>query len=148
HAARLVPVYPETDKLTSRWLRPKIQSLLPHADGLEEFVPLELLARREFLSRSAAVRQVHFPDSAQSLERARERLAFEEMFVLQLAAQLAKRARKALTAQPVPFDEPTARGFVKALPFQLTNAQRLAAWRILQDIARPQPMNRLLEGDV
>src|SRR6266496_1190321 len=70
------------------------------------------------------------------------------MFLLQLAAQLAKRARKALTAQPVPFDEPTARGFVKALPFRLTNAQRLAAWRILQDIARPQPMNRLLEGDV
>src|SRR2546426_11278683 len=70
------------------------------------------------------------------------------MVVLQLAAQLAKRARKALTAQPVPFDEPTARGFVKALPFQLTKAQRVAAWQILQDVARPQPMNRLLEGDV
>jgi ATP-dependent DNA helicase RecG len=94
------------------------------------------------------VRQVHFPESTQSLERARERLAFEEMFVLQLAAQLAKRARKALTAQPVPFDEPAARGFVKALPFKLTNAQRVAAWQILQDIAHSQPMNRLLEGDV
>ena len=148
HAARLVPIYPETEGLTSKWLRAKIQPLLHYADELEEFLPSELLARRGFLSRAAAVRQVHFPDSPQSLERARERLAFEEMFVLQLAAQLAKRARKALTAQPVPFDEPTARGFVKALPFQLTNAQRIAAWQILQDIARPQPMNRLLEGDV
>ena len=148
HAARLVPIYPETEKLTSRWLRPKIQSLLRYADELEEFIPGELLARRAFLSRAAAVRQVHFPESAQALERAQERLAFEEMFVLQLAAQLAKRARKALTAQAVPFDETTARGFVKALPFTLTNAQRVAAWQILQDIARPQPMNRLLEGDV
>jgi ATP-dependent DNA helicase RecG len=148
HAARLVPIYRETEGLTSKWLRTKIQSVLRYADELEEFLPAELLARRGFLSRAAAVRQAHFPESAQSLERARERLAFEEMFVLQLAAQLAKRARKALTAQPVPFDEPAARGFVKALPFQLTNAQRVAAWQILQDIARPQPMNRLLEGDV
>jgi len=94
HAARLVPIYPETEKLTSRWLRPKIQSLLRYADELEEFMPGELLARRGFLSRAAAVRQVHFPESAQALERARERLAFEEMFVLQLAAQLAKRLRR------------------------------------------------------
>jgi ATP-dependent DNA helicase RecG len=148
HAARLVPIYRETEGLTSKWLRSKIQAVLRYADELEEFIPSELLARRGFLSRAAAVRQVHFPDSAQALERARERLAFEEMFVLQLAAQLAKRARKALTAQPVAFDEMAARGFVKALPFKLTNAQRIAAWQILQDMARPQPMNRLLEGDV
>lgn len=148
HAARLVPIYRETEGLTSRWLRPKVQAVLPLADRLEEFLPGELLNRRHFVTRAAAVRQVHFPESAQSLERARERLAFEEMFVLQLAAQVAKRARKALTAQPVPFDEPTARGFVNALPFKLTNAQRVAAWQILQDLARPQPMNRLLEGDV
>jgi ATP-dependent DNA helicase RecG len=148
HAARLVPIYRETEGLTSKWLRPKIQSLLRYADELQEFLPGELLQRRGFLSRAEAVRQAHFPGSAQALERARERLAFEEMFVLQLAAQLAKRARKALTAQPVAFDESTARGFVKALPFTLTNAQRIAAWQILQDIARPQPMNRLLEGDV
>ena len=148
HAARLVPIYRETEGLTSKWLRSKLQSLLRYADELEEFLPHELIARRGFLSRAEAVRQVHFPQSTQSLERARERLAFEEMFVLQLAAQLAKRARKALTAQAVPFDEPTARGFVKALPFTLTKAQRLAAWQILRDIARAQPMNRLLEGDV
>lgn len=148
HSARLVPVYRETEGLSSKWLRSKIQSLLRYADELEEFLPSELLERRSFLSRPAAVRQVHFPESAQALDRARERLAFEEMFVLQLAAQLAKQARKALTAQPVTFDETSARGFVKALPFKLTNAQRVAAWQILQDMARSVPMNRLLEGDV
>jgi ATP-dependent DNA helicase RecG len=76
HAARLVPIYRETDGLTSKWLRPKIQSLLRYADELEEFLPGELLQRRGFLSRAEAVRQAHFPGSAQALERARERLAF------------------------------------------------------------------------
>ncbi len=148
HAARLVPVYRETEGLTSKWLRPKIQAVLRLADQLDEFLPMDLLTRREFMPRAEAVRQVHYPASAALLDRAKERLAFEEMFVLQVAAQMAKRARQARSAPVVPFDEPTARGFVKALPFKLTNAQRVAAWQILQDLARPQPMNRLLEGDV
>jgi ATP-dependent DNA helicase RecG len=148
NVARLVPIYRETEGLTSKWLRPKIQSVLPLTEQLEEFLPEELLERRGFLSRAAAVEQVHFPESSGALERARQRLSFEEMFVLQLAAQVAKRGRKALTAHRIPFDEVSARGFVHALPFRLTNAQRVAAWQILQDIARPQPMNRLLEGDV
>ena len=148
HAARLVPVYRETEGLTSKWLRPKIQSVLSLADQLDEFLPVELVTRRNLMARAEAVRQAHYPASAERLDRAKARLAFEEMFVLQVAAQLAKRARMARTAQRVPFDEPAARGFVKALPFRLTNAQRIAAWQILRDLARPQPMNRLLEGDV
>ena len=148
NVARLVPIYRETEGLTSKWLRPKVQSVLPLADQLDEFLPAELLPRRSFMARDEAVRQVHYPASAAQLDRAKERLAFEEMFVLQVAAQMAKRARKALTAQPVRFDDSTARGFVNSLPFKLTNAQRVAAWQILQDLARRQPMNRLLEGDV
>ncbi|TME58227.1 MAG: ATP-dependent DNA helicase RecG [Chloroflexi bacterium] len=148
NVARLVPIYRETEGLTSKWLRPKVQSVLPLADQLDEFLPAELLPRRSFMARDEAVRQVHYPASAAQLDRAKERLAFEEMFVLQVAAQMAKRARKALTAQPVRFDDSTARGFVNSLPFKLTNAQRVAAWQILQDLARQQPMNRLLEGDV
>jgi len=148
NVARLVPVYRETEGLTSKWLRPKIQALLSLADELEEFLPPELLARRNLMTRADAVRQVHYPSSAALLDRARERLAFEEMFVLQLAAQVAKRARKTLTAHAVAFDEATARGFVASLPFKLTTAQRVAAWQILQDLSRLEPMNRLLEGDV
>ncbi len=148
NVARLVPIYRETEGLTSKWLRPKIQRVLPMADQLDEFLPAELLTRRSLMGRAEAVRQVHYPASAVRLDRAKERLAFEEMFVLQVAAQMAKRARKARSAPVVPFDEPTARGFVKALPFKLTNAQRVAAWQILQDLACPEPMNRLLEGDV
>jgi ATP-dependent DNA helicase RecG len=148
HAARLVPIYRETEKLTSRWLRPKVQAILPLASQLDEFLPADLLARRDLPPRSAAVKQIHFPDSVPALESARNRLAFEEMFLLEVAAQQAKRARTAHNANPVRFDEATARGFVASLPFKLTNAQRVAAWQILKDLAQPYPMNRLLEGDV
>jgi ATP-dependent DNA helicase RecG len=148
HAARLVPIYRETEKLTSRWLRSKLQIVLSLAGQLEEFLPAELLNRRKLMQRATAVRQVHFPDSRESLDAARLRLAFEEVFLVEVAAQMAKRARRAHTAHLVHFDEPAARGFVKSLPFQLTNAQRLAAWQILKDMAEPFPMNRLLEGDV
>ena len=148
HAARLVPIYHETEKLTSRWLRPRVQSILPLAAQLAEFLPAELLIRRQLPERSVAVKQVHFPDSAPALESAKRRLAFEEMFLLEVAAQEAKRARTTHKAHAVPFDEVTARGFVKVLPFQLTTAQRVAAWQILKDLGQPHPMNRLLEGDV
>ena len=148
HAGRIVPIYPETKGLTSRWLRPKILPLLWLADQLEEVLPAELVQRRGFLPRPEAIRQVHFPDSLETLDRARDRFGFEEMFLNQVAVQQAKRARQAHAAYPIPFDEATARAFVAALPFKLTNAQRTAAWQILKDIARPQPMNRLLEGDV
>jgi ATP-dependent DNA helicase RecG len=148
HAARIVPIYPETKGLTSRWLRPKIRPLLWLADQLEEVLPAELLGRRRFMPRAAAIKQVHFPESLDVLEQARDRFGFEEIFVNQVAVQQAKRARKSHAAYPIPFDEGTARAFVSALPFKLTNAQRSAAWQILKDIARPEPMNRLLEGDV
>jgi len=148
HVARLVPIYHETEKLTSRWLRSKVQLVLGLAGQLEEFLPVELLDRRHLMQRPTAVRQVHFPDSLESLDAARQRLAFEEIFLYEMAAQMAKLARRAHTAHEVPFDVPAARGFVASLPFQLTNAQRLAAWQILKDLAHPYPMNRLLEGDV
>ena len=148
HAGRIVPIYPETKGLTSRWLRPKILPLLWLTDRFEEVLPAELVQRRGFMPRPEAIRQVHFPDSLETLDQARDRFGFEEMFLNQVAVQQAKRARKAHAANPIPFDEATARAFVAALPFKLTNAQRTAAWQILKDIARPEPMNRLLEGDV
>src|SRR2546429_9120248 len=99
HAARLVPIYPETEGLTSKWLRAKIQPLLQYADELEEFLPSELLARRGFFSRAAAVRQGHFPDSPQSLERARERLPLAGVVFFVPGAQPAQRGRKGVAPQ-------------------------------------------------
>lgn len=148
HSARIVPIYPETRGLTSRWLRAKILPLLHLVQGFEEILPLELVNRRRLMPRATALKQVHFPDSVETLGQARDRLAFEEIFVNQVAVQQAKRARKLHPARAIPFDEVSARAFVAALPFRLTNAQRRAAWQILKDMTRPEPMNRLLEGDV
>jgi ATP-dependent DNA helicase RecG len=148
HAGRIVPIYPETRGLTSRWLRPKILPLLWLAEQFEEIVPSEMMVRRRLMPRGEAIRQVHFPESMAALEQARQRFAFEEIFVNQVANQLAKRARRAHPAHPIGFDEAAARAFVAALPFKLTNAQRKAAWQILTDMTRAEPMNRLLEGDV
>ena len=97
--------------------------------------------------RATAVREVHFPESWASLEAARRRLAFEEMFLMQLGAQREKRARQQKAAETIPFDQPAARAFVSALPFKLTDAQRVAAWQILQDLSRPMPMNRRLAAN-
>jgi ATP-dependent DNA helicase RecG len=148
HAGRLVPIYHETAGLTSRWLREKIQAVLPAAEQLPEFLPDAVRRRHGFPARSEAVQAIHFPASPQNLERARARLAFDEMFVVQVAALQAKRARQREAGYAIPFDQAAARAFVAALPFRLTTAQRRAAWQILQDMERPMPMNRLLEGDV
>ncbi|HEX3629605.1 MAG TPA: ATP-dependent DNA helicase RecG [Candidatus Dormibacteraeota bacterium] len=148
HAARIVPVYPETRGLTSRWLRPKILPLLWLAEQFEETLPAELVVRRRLMSRPQAIKEMHFPSSMDARDRARERFVFEEIFVNQVANQLAKRARKSHPAHAIAFDEAAARAFVAALPFTLTNAQRKAAWQILTDMTKGEPMNRLLEGDV
>lgn len=148
HVARIVPIYHETRGLTSRFLRAKILPLLWLADQVEEDLPAELLERRHMMPRAPAIKQMHFPESLEALDQARERFAFEEIFVNQVANQLVKRTRKAHPAHAIAFDEAAARAFVAALPFKLTHAQRKAAWQILRDMTKGEPMNRLLEGDV
>lgn len=90
----------------------------------------------------------HFPTSQAEITAAREYLAYEELFELVLASRLNKRENEKLKAISVPFDAAKIREFVEKLPFKLTNAQRLAAWEIFQDMEKGTPMNRLLQGDV
>lgn len=98
--------------------------------------------------RKDALFRVHFPNSIADATRAREYLAYEELFALILAAKLNRRENDKLKALPAKFDAEKIRAFVAKLPFRLTNAQRLAAWEIFQDMERDIPMNRLLQGDV
>jgi ATP-dependent DNA helicase RecG len=148
HVGRLAPVYPETEGLTSRFLRERIEPLLSVAQALDDPLPPRVRAEENLLPLADALRQVHFPDDPALLDRARERLAFEQLFLLQLAVQRAKRRRLAGAGVVIPFDEEVARTFTASLPFKLTDSQRVAAFRILQDMAADGPMNRLLQGDV
>jgi ATP-dependent DNA helicase RecG len=148
HVGRLAPVYPETDKLTSRFLREHIEPLLGVADELPDPTPPEIAMGEGLLPLSEAIRQIHRPESEQLIERARERIAFDELFLLQLAAKRARHRRMLGQGAVIPYDVAAAREFTAALPFRLTDDQRRAANSILKDMAAAGPMNRLLQGDV
>jgi ATP-dependent DNA helicase RecG len=148
HVGRLVPVYAETDKLTSKFLRSLIEPVLDLAGSLPDRVPPMVREAENLMPIGRAIKQVHFPDDDESRARAHERIAFEEMFLLQLAAQRARRRRLSSAGVVIPYDVEVARAFARSLPFQLTGGQRAAAHQILTDMADTGPMNRLLQGDV
>lgn len=99
-------------------------------------------------TRKDALFNAHFPADAKDIKKARDYLAYEELFELILAAKLNRRENEKLKSAPIPFDATKIRDFVEKLPFKLTNAQRLATWEIFQNMEKGTPMNRLLQGDV
>lgn len=148
NTARIVPVYPETKGFKSHQLRKIVHGVTPLIAELPDPLPPQVVAEEKLIPHALAVQQMHFPESAEMLQLARQRLAFEEVFELSLASQLNKAEHQLHASWQVPYQQRAAERFVAQLPFQLTNAQRRAAWEILQDMALPQPMNRLLQGDV
>lgn len=148
NTARLVPIYPETDGITSRLLRWQIHMILEKKIALPDPLPQDLREKLHLPALAAALRAVHFPQSTGDAERARKRFAFEEMFVLQLAAARLKARWKKEKAVAMPFAEKEIKKFVASLPFMLTNAQRKVSFQIIKDLERDRPMNRLLNGDV
>lgn len=159
NTARIVPIYAETAGINSKQIRNLIHQVLPVVAKIPDMLPPEItrtvLARERFLhknrsrlSKAEALRQIHFPSSTETLQQARDYLAFEELFVLILAGLVIKQEIKTETSPRIEFKEKLAVDFVKALPFKLTDGQRKAAWQILRDIDSEVPMNRLLEGDV
>ncbi len=145
---RLLPVYRSINGLKSQVVRKVLAELRPLMTMLPETLPPEVIQNEKLVSRADAILGMHFPSSREDIERARERLAFEELFQLLLASQLNKQANAKLTGWSIPFEQPVVAGFVKKLPFELTGAQRRAAWEIIQDFESSTPMNRLLQGDV
>ncbi len=146
--ARIVPIYPETEGLSSKQLRALIEPLLPLVDTIDETLPPELVKQAKLMPRAKALREIHSPSTEASLAKARHRLAFEEVWFLVLASLVIKHEIKTETAPGVAFQVDVARKFVQSLDFELTPEQKQAAWEIFQDLAKDQPMNRLLEGDV
>lgn len=145
---RLLPVYPAIKGLKSQLVRKILSELRPLITMLPDTLPPEIIRKHKLISLSEAILGMHFPTSTEDIANARERLAFEELFELLLASRLNKQANAALEGWPIPFEQPIVRDFVSSLPFELTPGQRQAAWDVLQDMERPVPMNRLLQGDV
>lgn len=148
NTARIVPIYKETKGLSSREIRGFIHECSTLFSELGEHLPAKIVKENKLMSYQAAAFALHWPESSEMLKEAQRRIGFEEIFSFVMAGQLNKRQIQSETAVSIPFDVKLARKFVKLLPFELTADQKRAAWEILQDIEKPTPMNRLLEGDV
>ncbi|HXF81748.1 MAG TPA: ATP-dependent DNA helicase RecG [bacterium] len=150
HTQRIVPVHPATEGLTPRVLRTLIYGALEACAGdVPEILPPEVVRRHGLPDRAAALRALHFPETMAQAEAARARLAFDELFVLQLGV-LMRRAGLASVDKGYRYaaiDEALAQ-FTATLPYPLTASQQRALGEIARDLRRPAPMNRLLQGDV
>jgi len=147
HTQGLVPVYPETEGVTSKYLRFLIKPILEDAK-IEDSLPDEVLDRNNLINLDQAVHAIHYPQTAGETERAKERLAFDDLLLFQLKALLERRKMNQLKSVPVLFDQDLVKDFISHLPFELTKDQKVAAWEILKDLEKSYPMNRLMEGDV
>jgi len=149
HTARLVPVYPETEGLSSRWLRYILKPLLVKTKKeIEDSLPGKIRKEQKLLPIQTALWQIHFPDSQKLAKKAAQRFSFEELFVLSLLVLRERMKIARERARAIPINLKLIKDFVNSLPFQLTNAQRKSAWQILKNLEKARPMNRLLEGDV
>jgi len=149
HTGRIVPVYPETEGLSSRWLRFILKPLLVKLkDKIKDPLPEKIRKENNFLPIKKAIFQVHFPDSMKLAQEAKKRFSFEELFLIELFVLGEKIRITKEKAQKIPLKEALIKDFVQGLPFQLTPSQRKSAFEILKDLEKDYPMNRLLEGDV
>jgi ATP-dependent DNA helicase RecG len=150
HTGRLVPIYPLTQGLQNRTIRRIMQEALERfVTRLQETLPGELRERLGLLPIAEAVAQMHYPSDRASLEAARLRLAFEELLPIQLAMLLRRRLfQRSAPAEPAPMSAATEEALVESLPFALTGAQKRVMFDVLNDMRKPLPMSRLVQGDV
>jgi ATP-dependent DNA helicase RecG len=149
HTNRIVPVYPLTAGVSGKWLRRVIHSVVQRlAPRVPDPLPEAIQKSANLVPLSTALQQVHFPDSQEKLHAAQHRLAFDEMFMLQLGVLRQKREWEQNETRPLPVEDSWIDNFVRTLPYELTKAQDKALDEIRHDLSTTRPMNRLLQGDV
>jgi len=148
-AGRYLPVYPATSKLPSWKIAQCVRLALNALEEVKDYVPHDVLVELNFPDFMTALREVHEPTSAESAERARARLTFDEALLMQLFLVLRRHeVRAATTKKRAPITDGLLAAFDQRMPFELTAGQK-EAWReISADLASPHPMYRLLQGDV
>ncbi len=140
------PVYPAKEKLTSRSISKIMKTALDELGEIEETLDDEIMQKYGLISLDKAIKNIHFPNSADDYLPARKRLIFEELLTLQLGLLKLKSNKKSETALVIKDDY--SGEFEKLLPFNLTNAQKRTIYECLQDMKSKYPCNRLVQGDV
>jgi ATP-dependent DNA helicase RecG len=149
HAGRIVPVYPLTKGLGSRTVRNLVKSIVDRwTPYLPDYLPLEVRESADLMDYGDAIAQAHFPDNQEDLAAAKYRLAFDELFVLQVAMLRRRYEWQSRSGLPLSVTDEWVARFESTLPYAFTGAQRRAIDDIRRDISLDIPMNRLLQGDV
>ena len=150
HTGRLVPIYPETFGISSKWLRTKVfftwQNL---RSNLKDFLETSDRERLKLEELRRSFESVHFPKEIFEIENAKKRLAFDELLFHQLKSLIRKNEwSKLKSSLKVEINEKIKKEFISSLPFTLTNSQLRSIEEVYADLKKTTPMNRLLEGDV
>ncbi len=146
---RIVPIYPLTEGIRQKRMRQIVYNALQVADQMPDVLPPSVVRRVGLMRLSDALRQIHFPDSADQIEPARQRLVFEEFFLMQIGVGLQRQQTRQERGIAMHIDADRLMEQIhRIVPFELTNAQKRVIREIWDDMARPHPMNRLLQGDV
>ncbi len=148
HTGRIVPIYPETRGVSSKWLRKQISLLLEDLEVIDT-MPHVIRHEHHLPGLTKALHDIHFPKNLEETNMARRRLSFDEVFLIQLSAMQRKKEWQDIKIGPkITISENNIEQFKKSLPFILTPSQEKAINDIFSDFSKVQPMNRLLQGDV
>ena len=146
---RIVPVYALTARLSQRWLRRVMYNVVNQwTPKIPDYMTEYILKDADLMDLSSALKEIHYPETTASLKKARYRLAFDEIFLLQLGVLKQKQEWTSQKANVYTVEDEWLANQISQLPFELTNAQSKVLREIREDLSSGQPMNRLLQGDV
>lgn len=146
---KITPIYSLPEGLTQRYFRQMIKNVIEeYLTQINDFLPYDIRSRHNLLNLAKSLINIHFPENLDLQKEAYRRLSFEEFFIFQVTLALRKLKKKNKLGIAHKVEGELAESFIKDLPFKLTQAQERVIGEIKQDLARPQPMQRLLQGDV
>ncbi len=144
---KIVPVYPLTEGLTQKIVASAMEQAIESVGNLRETIPSALRQKYGLSEINFAMKNIHFPEDANSYEIARRRFVFEELLTLQLALSGKRTDSKKAVRTPF-YDTACVEEFIKSLPYELTGAQKKVIMEMCADFGTNTPMNRLVQGDV
>ena len=149
HLGKIIGIYHETEGLSSRAIRNNIIPLEKEISNLiQDPLPISITQKENLLPLADSIKEIHFPESKDTLLKARERLQFDEMLKIAIQIEKDKKEKEKYKSIPIIEDKELTKDFLNSLPFELTSDQQKSMKEIVKDISKNKPMNRLLNGDV